>query len=229
MTRTALITFYYGSEPGKLYLVLCLNHAAKFEALFSKTTYNIKFLVPWKGTPFLKDLLKANWSWIRQPLLWTKLTIIECLLLRPIHHEVKCKRKGLGNIFIGKLLNKIKFKQRSFENFTGIFFQLFDADFLLIWPWIFRFVSASITHLAHHTNNFPGECRYCKFFFLVTCTNQQINELNWVTISPNEKISLLKEIQIKFINISPSDAIIHSCWKGEHILIDTGVISNLKS
>ena len=43
--------------------------------------------------------------------------------------------------------NKIKSKQRSFEDFIGTSFVLIDADLLLIWI-IFSFVSASILRRA---------------------------------------------------------------------------------
>ena len=59
--------------------------------------------------------------------------------------------------------NKIKFKQRSFEDFIGISFGTIDADLLLIWmnnfQLRFRFHSASCLVLPTVLIILRGECR----------------------------------------------------------------------
>ena len=61
--------------------------------------------------------------------------------------------------------NKIKFKQRSFENFIGTSFVLIDADLLLIWMNNFqlRFSLPSCVVLACLANNFARRVYYTLF------------------------------------------------------------------
>ena len=53
----------------------------------------------------------------------------------PIHHDDEHSRNRAGNVFNLQDFeqNKIKFKQRIFEDCIGTPFVLIDADLLLIW------------------------------------------------------------------------------------------------